>query len=95
MPLTSNASFPVIRNFVRTVSFLEELISAGYAEKVPKNVLVRSDGKVWFIPQHSVYHHKKPDKMRVLLNCFAQFHGTPLNNELFQGPDLTNSLVVC
>ena len=75
------------------VTFLEEVISAGYAEKVPQNVLDRSDGKVWFIPHHGVYHHKKPDKIRVVFNCSAQFHRTSLNNELFQGPDLTNSLV--
>ena len=75
------------------VVFLEEVISAGYPEKVPQNVLDRSDGKVWFIPHHSVYHNKKPDKICVVFNCSAQFHGTSLNNELFQGPDLTNSLV--
>ena len=75
------------------VAFLVEVISAGYAEKVPQNVLHRSDGKVWFIPHHGVYHHKKPDKIRVVFNCSAQFHGTSLNNELFQGPDLTNSLL--
>ena len=75
------------------VAFLEEVISAGYAEEVPRNVLDRSDGKVWFIPHHGVYHPKKPDKIRVVFNCSVQFHGTSLNNELFQGPDLTNSLV--
>ena len=62
-------------------------------EKVPQNVLDRSDDKVWFIPHHSVYHHKKPDKIRVVFNCSTQFHGASLNNELFQRPDLTNSLV--
>ena len=75
------------------VAFLEEVISAGYAEKVPQNVLHRSDGKVWFIPHHGVYHHKKPDKIRVVFNCSAQLNGTSLNKELFQGPDLTNSLL--
>ena len=40
------------------VAFLEDVISAGYAEKVPQNVQHRSDGKVWFIPHHSIYHHK-------------------------------------
>ena len=74
-------------------AFLEEVISAGYAEEVPQNVLDRSDGRVWFIAHHGVYHHKKPDKIRVVFNCSAKFHGTSLNNELSQGPDLTNSLV--
>ena len=75
------------------VAFLEEVIRAGYAEKIPQNVLHRSDGKVWFIPHHGVYHCKKPDKIGVVVNCSAQFRGTSLNNELFQGPDLTNSLL--
>ena len=66
------------------VAFPEEVISAGYAEKVPQNVLHRSDGEVWFIADHVVYHHKKPDKIRVVFNCSAQFHGMSLNNELFQ-----------
>jgi len=58
-----------------------------------QNVLDRSDGKVWFIPHHGVYHHKKLDKIRVVFNSSAQFHRTSLNNGLFQGPDLINSLV--
>jgi len=48
---------------------------------------------VWFISHHGVYHHKKPDKIHMVFNCSALFHGTSLNNELFQGPHLTNSLV--
>ena len=75
------------------VAFLEEVISACYAEKVAQNVLDRSDGKVLFIPHHGVHHQKKSDKIRKVFNCSSQFHGTLLNNELFQGPDLTNSLV--
>lgn len=39
------------------------------------------------------YHHTKPDKISVVFNCSAQFQGTLLSNELFQGPDLTNNLV--
>ena len=75
------------------VTFLEEVISEGFAEKVPPDVLKRSDGIVWFIPHHGVYHHKKPEKICVVFDCSAQFQGTSLNNELFQGPDLTNNLV--
>ena len=69
------------------------MISKGFAKKIPPDVLKRSDGKVWFIPDHSVYHHKKPGKIRVVFDCSTQFQGTSLNNELFQGPDLTNNLV--
>ena len=48
---------------------------------------------MWFIPHHDVYHHKKPDKIRVVFDCLAHSQGTSLNDEPFQGPDLTNSLV--
>lgn len=75
------------------VTFLEEVISEGYEEKVPPDVLERSDGKVWIMPHHSVYHHKKPDKIRVVFDCSPQPQETSLNNELFQGPDLANNLV--
>ena len=75
------------------VAFLEEVIKEGFAKKVPSDVLKRSDGKVWYIPHHGVYRQKKLDKIRVVFYCSAQYRGTSLNSELFQGPDLTNSLV--
>ena len=75
------------------VACLEKVIGDGFAEKVPLDVLERSDGKVWFIPHHGIYHHKKPDKIRVVFDCSAHSQGTSLNDELFQGPDLTNNLV--
>ena len=40
-----------------------------------------------------MYHSKKPEKIRVVFDCSAQFQGMSLNSELLQGPDLTNNLV--
>ena len=48
---------------------------------------------LWYIPHHGVYHPKKPDKLRVVFDCSAEFQGHSLNRHLLQGPDLTNSLV--
>lgn len=75
------------------VASLESVIQEGFAEKVPSDDLCRADGKVWYIPHHGVYHSKKPEKIRVVFDCSAQFQGMSLNSELLQGPDLTNNLV--
>ena len=75
------------------VTSLEGVIKEGFAEKVPLADLRRADGKVWYIPHHGVYHHKKSEKLRVVFDCSAQFRETSLNSELFQVPDLTNNLL--
>ena len=77
------------------VTYLEDVIRdhSDVAERVPLESLKRADGKVWYIPHYGVYHQKKPDKIRVVFDCSAHFTGTSLNNELLQGPDLTNDLV--
>ena len=74
------------------VSFMNDVINKGYAVKVPDEELKRSDGKVWFIPHHGVYHPKK-QKIRVVFDCGASYQGTTLNEQLLQGPDMTSSLV--
>ncbi|KAJ8366280.1 hypothetical protein AAFF_G00363170 [Aldrovandia affinis] len=62
----------------------------GDAEPAPKT----PEGQtVWYIPHHGVYHPKKPEKLRVVFNCSAKFHGVSLNDMLLTGPDLINSLL--
>ncbi|XP_078355245.1 uncharacterized protein LOC144639837 [Oculina patagonica] len=75
------------------IAFINEIISKGYAEKVPQGTSKTDPGKAWYIPHHGVYHPKKPDKIRVVFDCSAKYAGTSLNDQLLQGPDLTNSLV--
>lgn len=71
-------------------TFMEEVIRNGDAELAPE----ASVGDiVWYIPHHGVYHPKKPDKLRVVFDCSAKFHGISLNDTLLKGPDLINSLV--
>ncbi len=71
---------------------MNDVIANGYAEEVAP-IDVKSDKKVWFIPHHGVYHPKKPRKIRVVFDCSAEFEGQSLNQNLLQGPDLTNNLV--
>lgn len=70
------------------VTFMQKMLEDGHAEKAPKQ-----HETVWYIPHHGVYHPKKPDKLRVVFDCSADFQGHSLNRNLLQGPDLTNSLV--
>ena len=52
-----------------------------------------AQGKTWHLPHHAVQHPAKPGKVRVVFDCSAKYHGKSLDDELLQGPDLTNSLV--
>ena len=67
------------RRFVREpsfhkdyIAFMNKLIASGFAVRVPVTDLERSDGKVWYIPHHGVYHPQKK-KMRVVFYCAASF----------------------
>ena len=75
------------------VTFVTNIIDKGYAAKISDSHIIADPGKVWYLPHHAVYHHKKPDKIRVVFDCSATFGRTSLNDQLLQGPDLTNSLV--
>lgn len=72
--------------------FMKDLLEKKYAIRVPDEQLDRNDGRVWFIPHHGVYHPKKI-KLRVVFDCTASYQGVSLNNQLLQGPDLTNTLI--
>ena len=86
------------------VEFMK-LIESGYAESVPEipetdhtsHDQGRKKQNVWYIPYHGVYHSKKPNKIRVVFDCAAEYQNESLNKHLLQGPDLTNSLtsVLC
>lgn len=73
-------------------AFMQEVLAKGYAEVVPQEQLETESGKAWYIPHHGVYHPRKKT-LRVVFDCGSTFHGTSLNGELLQGPDLTNKLI--
>ena len=69
---------------------MEETINKGDAEPAPWT----SEGQTeWYLPHHGIYHPRKPDKLRVVFDCSAKFHGVSLNDTLLTGPDLINPLV--
>ena len=75
------------------VASMSDLLAKGYAEEVPEQELDRSDGAVWYLPHHPVVHPRKPGKVRIVFDCSAKYHGTSLNDNIYQGPDLTNQLL--
>ena len=80
---------------------MENMINSGFAERVPSTEVEvcgeanpnHSQGKVWYILHHGMYHPKKPTKIRVVFDCSAEYQNESLNKDLLQGPDLTNNLV--
>ena len=64
-------------------NFVANIIHKGYARKVPEGQLNRDDGRVWYLPHHGIYHPKKPDKIRVVYDCSAEYQGTSLNKLLY------------
>lgn len=72
---------------------MQEYIVKGHVQKVPKEELNLKEQPVWYLPHHPVTHPLKPGKVRVVFDCAARYCGTSLNQQLLQGPDLTNPLV--
>lgn len=44
-----------------------------------------------YLPHHGIYYPRKADKLKVVFDCSAKFHG--VNGTLLTGPDLINALV--
>ncbi|KAK3724979.1 hypothetical protein QZH41_017459, partial [Actinostola sp. cb2023] len=83
------------------IAFMNKVIESGYAERVPTSkeaeskvteIVTETKDNVWYIPHHGVYHPKKPNKIRVVFDCAAEYQNESLNKHLLQGPDLTNNL---
>ncbi|XP_072050041.1 uncharacterized protein [Amphiura filiformis] len=72
--------------------FMNKMEDKNYSERVPEEELERSEGKsIWYIPHHAVKHPQKKT-VRVVFNCPSRYKGVSLNDQLLQGPDLTNRL---
>ena len=66
--------------------FMDNLVSKGYARKLTAEESERRSRRTWYLPHHRVFHPQKKD-------AAALHGGVSLNNQLHQGPDLTNSLL--
>ena len=70
------------------VEKIETFLSKGYAKKADTSV--SKPGKEWYAPHFGVL---QKGKVRVVYDFSVNFKGRCLNDELLQGPDMTNTLV--
>ena len=76
--------------FQQYKQFMEDMISNDYAEKCK---IEGKEGRCWYLPHHGVYHPQKSAKIRVMLNCSAQYANMSINTELMSRPDLAKQIV--
>ena len=57
---------------------MNEYIKQGHAERVPADELRPVDRPLSYLPHHPVMHPLKPEKVRVVFDCAAQFAQTSL-----------------
>ena len=71
---------------------MNDLLDKDYARKVIDKD--QDSSKIlWYLPHHPVLNPHKPEKVRVVFDCSAKYGNTSLNDQLLQGPDMTNTLV--
>ena len=71
---------------------LEGYVTDGYTESISESEIEQEKkGKVWYLPHHGVVN-PKPNKLRIVFDCAAEYQGTSLIHRLLQGPTMTNNL---
>ena len=77
---------------VKYKAVIEDCMTKGYARKLTKEEAATVSKTTWFLPYYPVSNPSKPGKVRVMFDVAARFSGTSLNEQLLQGPSLTNDL---
>ena len=72
---------------------MEAHVANGHTRKLTQEEENKQSNHTWYLPHHPVFNPNKPDKVRVVFDAAASYHGTSLSARLVHGPDLTNSLV--
>ena len=71
--------------FSRYADVMHNLLDKGCAMKVPDKSMEMHDKTLWYLPHHPVINPNKPEKLHVVFDCAATYHGTSLNDQLLQG----------
>ncbi|XP_078495461.1 uncharacterized protein LOC144750543 [Ciona intestinalis] len=98
-PLALKRLMQLRRRFMRSPKYSDDYkrfmgnVLKNCAEEIPEDQLLGKLGKVNYVPHTGVYHKIKSEKIRVVFDCSAEYERYSLNNNLLQGPDLSNCLV--
>ncbi|KAK3737628.1 hypothetical protein QZH41_006460, partial [Actinostola sp. cb2023] len=67
-------------------------LEKGFIKKVSEEDLKKEHQRDQYIVHHPVVHQHKPDKVRRVFNFSSRYQGQSLNDRIYNGPDLLNSL---
>nr|XP_012153196.1 PREDICTED: uncharacterized protein LOC105664201 [Megachile rotundata] len=70
---------------------VQRFLDQGYASRVVSPKV--NNTRIWYLPHFGVINIKKPEKLRVVFDAAAVYHGASLNDALLAGPDMFNSLL--
>ncbi len=62
--------------FKKYSTFMDDILERGYAREVPDEQRSKQSDATWYLPHQSVFHPQKPDKVRVVFDCAAEYGRT-------------------
>ena len=76
------------------VKTMQSFLTDGYARPL-RNDEIQEDKShgIWYVPHHGVINPKKPGKVRVVFDCASKFKGKSINDHMYTGPDVLNTLL--
>ncbi|CAH8612015.1 unnamed protein product [Schistosoma intercalatum] len=77
---------------IRYIKGIESNFTKTYAERVLEIYLQLNYRPRGYLPHHAALNMKKPEELRVVLDCAAEFAGVSTNDMIYQEPDTTAEL---
>ncbi|XP_068158256.1 uncharacterized protein [Drosophila tropicalis] len=71
---------------------IENLVEKGYARMLTPEEIAAPNRRTWYLPTFITKNPNKPEKVRLVWDAAAQSGGKALNDYIWSGPDLLNSL---
>ncbi|XP_046869435.1 uncharacterized protein LOC124462099 [Drosophila willistoni] len=71
---------------------IENLVEKGYARMLTPEEIAAPNRRSWYLPTFITKNPNKPEKVRLVWDAAAQSGGKVLNDYIWSGPDLLNSL---